>query len=78
MITTATTAASSRPEMMSDSWKASTTTASAELRQMRIWKPGRSKGPSYVALISVDATETWRGHRWGSGERYVHRLSCCV
>ena len=60
MITTATMAASCWPETMSDSWKASTTTASAGFHQRIIWKPGRSEGSSYVALISVDATETRR------------------
>ena len=58
--TMATMAASSRPGTMSDSWKASTSTTSVGSRQMRIWKPGRSDGSSYVARISEKARR-WRG-----------------
>ena len=66
-------AASSRPGTMSDSWKASTSTTSVGSRQMRIWKPGRSEGSSYVAHISIDASEGGGRVRY----TYVDRLVAC-
>ena len=57
MITTAMMAASSMPGTTSNSWKASTSTTPVGSRQIKTWKPGWSAGSSYVAHISVHASD---------------------
>jgi hypothetical protein len=72
MITTAMTAASSRPGTMSNSWKASISTTPVGSRQMKTWKPGRSAGSSYAAYISADASEGKQG-----SDTHVDSLVAC-